>query len=69
MFFFIMAWVGAFVPRRQIGLFCTYPSGEITNSAAEQNGGYFVAVVSTLITLRIPAAQGRRVQRCGLIGG
>jgi hypothetical protein len=25
--------------RRQIGLICTQPSGEITNGAAEQNGG------------------------------
>ena len=25
--------------RRQIGLVCTQPSGEITNGAAEQNGG------------------------------
>jgi hypothetical protein len=27
--------------RRQIGLICTQPSGEITNDAAEQNGEYF----------------------------
>jgi len=27
--------------RRQIGLICTQPSGEITNGAAEQIGGYF----------------------------
>jgi hypothetical protein len=26
--------------RRQIGLICTQPSSEITNGAAEQNGGY-----------------------------
>jgi hypothetical protein len=26
--------------RRQIGLICTQPSGEITNGEAEQNGGY-----------------------------
>jgi hypothetical protein len=25
--------------RRQIGLICTQPSGEITNGEAEQNGG------------------------------
>jgi hypothetical protein len=26
--------------RRQIGLICAQPSGEITNGAAEQNGGF-----------------------------
>jgi len=26
--------------RRQIDLICTQPSGEITNGAAAQNGGY-----------------------------
>jgi hypothetical protein len=29
--------------RRQIGLICAQPSGEITNGAAEQNGGFLPA--------------------------
>jgi hypothetical protein len=37
---------------RQVGLICTQPSGEITNGAAKQNGGYFASCPGLAATVR-----------------
>jgi hypothetical protein len=49
--------------------FCAPPTDRTEAIVPVQIGGYFTALASALITLRIPAVAWHRVARRGPIGG